>query len=138
MILYNQLKERRDYIMNKMSFKKLKELFLKKYPNGAIFQDSNYVTCMAVVFNKNQRVYHYSYNNYLDLAKRLKLIDDNVLYKRSIKSLQKMIEREEKRLEDVINDRDTFYLFTKEEEIESIKKEIRDMQVLLETSVELA
>jgi hypothetical protein len=29
-------------------------------------------------------------------------------------------------------------LFNKEEEIENIKKEIRDMQVLLEASVELA
>lgn len=124
--------------MNKMSFEKLKELFLSKYENGAIFKDTEYTTCMAVAYNKKQKVYHYSYNNYLELAKRLKLIENNVVYERTLNSIPKQIERLNKRLYEVENDIDTFYLWSKEEEIESIKKEIREMQVLQEQFVELA
>lgn len=123
--------------MNKMSFEKLEELFLKKYPNGAIFQDSNYVTCMAVVFNKNQRAYHYSYNSYLELAKKLKLIDDNIFYKKDIKSLQEMIKGEEKRLNDIINDKDDLCLGAREEFIEYIKKDIEEMKTQLKNALEL-
>lgn len=124
--------------MNKMSFEKLKELFLNKYENGAIFKDNQRKGRMVVCYQQYGKGYSYTYTNYLQLAKRLNLIDDEVKYHKTFTSIEKQIERLNKRLYEVENDIDTFYLLTKEEEIESIKKEIRDMQVLLETSVELA
>ena len=124
--------------MNKMSFNKLKELFFEKYPNGAIFKDTEYTTCMAVAYDKKQKVYHYSYTNYLNLAKRLKLIDNSISYKRDIEYLKKQIEMEEKRLQEVIDDIDTFYIWSKEEEIEYTKKKIKELKDTINTCSELA
>lgn len=124
--------------MNKMSFNKLKELFFEKYPNGAIFKDTEYTTCMAVAYDKKQRVYHYSYTNYLDLAKRLNLIDKNVMYKNRIETLEHQLNRTKIHLQEVIDDIDTFYICTKEEEIEDTKKEIKELEKMINACLELA
>jgi len=120
--------------MNKMSFEKLKELFLEKYSNGAIWKDKNRI---IICYNKYGKGYSYCYTNHLELAKRLNLIDYNKVYGRTIEGLQNTITREKKRLEEVISGKDTFYLWTKEEEIASIENRIKELETELKESVVL-
>lgn len=80
--------------MNKLTFKRVEQLFLQKYPDGNIWQTtasnkSNY--SVSVAFKSNGRVYNYIVSNYVDLVNKLNL-DVKLMYEHTYNTITKQIE----------------------------------------------
>ena len=74
-----------------MTFKQVKALFIKKYPNGSIYKESTYNmnNVFNVSYNANSKVYTYRVCNLLELCYKLKL-KDRPLLKEDNKSLEEL------------------------------------------------
>jgi hypothetical protein len=85
--------------MNKISFEKVKEIFLSQYPEGNIEKnvENKGIYNTFIIFKKGGKVYNYKVKNYLQLLAKLN-IRVKVLYMREYRALQKEKQSIEKEL----------------------------------------
>lgn len=97
--------------LSKIEKEKALKLFRKKYKNGGFWYDEQ-LGKFFVYFTEEGKCYKYNCSNTLQLLKKLKIVDGNVVYKKDYKLLLDEIKRVKEHLQEFKTLPDTSFWFT--------------------------
>lgn len=109
------------------------ELIREKYPTANYWFNENEQT-YNIAYMKGGKVYSYKAYNTLCFLQRIKVINENVMYKKDYDNYVKSLNKAKQKLKDLEEGRLEYYLMSKEQIFESIKQEIQRLTNIIETS----
>lgn len=109
------------------------ELIREKYPTANYWFNENEQT-YNIAYMKGGKVYSYKVYNTLCFLKRIKVIDEDVMYKKDYDNYVKSLNKAKQKLKDLEEGKFEYYLMSKEQVFESIKQKIQRLTNIIETS----
>ena len=97
------------------------ELIRQKYPTAEYWYNEIEQT-YNIAFEAEGKVYSYRCFNTLEFLKRIKILDENTIYKKDYDSYIKSINKTKQYIEDIKNDKAIYFLMTKENALYEAKK----------------
>lgn len=106
------------------------ELIRQKYPTAEYWYNEIEQT-YNIAFEAEGKVYSYRCFNTLEFLKRIKILDENTIYKKDYDSYIKSINKTKQYIEDIKNDKAIYFLMTKENALYEAKKELKRLQNII-------
>lgn len=113
---------------SKIEQEKALSLIRKKYPKAEFWYSEDDGKYNIAFYGANSRTYSYSCVNTLHFLKRLKIVNDNVVYKKDFNARKKKIEHLKERLILLKSGEEHVFFETVEDAIIRIQKEIEKEQ----------
>lgn len=113
---------------SKIEQEKALELIRKKYPKAEFWYSEDDGKYNIAFYGANSRTYSYSCINTLHFLQRLKIVNDNVVYKKDFNARKKKIEHLKERLILLKSGEELVFFETVEDAIIRIQKEIEKEQ----------
>ena len=115
-------------------FEKLPEIAVH-LKHGNVFFDEEKQTYNIAFEGPDSKVYSYRCFNTLCFLQRLKLIDENVMYKKDYDSYKKGYDKTLNKLNNIKEDKEEYYFMTKEEAIQITEKELIRLKSILDKAI---
>lgn len=106
------------------------ELIRQKYPTAKYWYNEIEQT-YNIAFEAKGKVYSYRCFNTLEFLKRIKILDENTIYKKDYDSYIKSINKTKQYIEDIKNDKAIYFLMTKENALYEAEKELKRLQNII-------
>lgn len=106
------------------------ELIRQKYPTAEYWYNEIEQT-YNIAFEAEGKVYSYRCFNTLEFLKRIKILDENTIYKKDYDSYIKSINKTKQYIEDIKNDKVIYFLMTKENALYEAEKELKRLQNII-------
>lgn len=106
------------------------ELIRQKYPTAEYWYNEIEQT-YNIAFEAEGKVYSYRCFNTLEFLKRIKILDENTIYKKDYDSYIKSINKTKQYIEDIKNDKAIYFLMTKENALYEAEKELKRLQNII-------
>lgn len=106
------------------------ELIRQKYPTAEYWYNEIEQT-YNIAFEAEGKVYSYRCFNTLEFLKRIKILDENTIYKKDYDLYIKSINKTKQYIEDIKNDKAIYFLMTKENALYEAKKELKRLQNII-------
>lgn len=106
------------------------ELIRQKYPTAEYWYNEIEQT-YNIAFEAEGKVYSYRCFNTLEFLKRIKILDENTIYKKDYDSYIKSINKTKQYIEDIKNDKAIYFLMTKEKALYEAEKELKRLQNII-------
>jgi hypothetical protein len=106
------------------------ELIRQKYPTAEYWYNEIEQT-YNIAFEAQGKVYSYRCFNTLEFLKRIKILDENIIYKKDYDSYIKSINKTKQYIEDIKNNKAIYFLITKENALYEAEKELKRLQNII-------
>ena len=103
------------------------KLFQKKYPTGGYWFDEEQGR-FNVYFKEGGKVYGYRATNTLQLIRKLKIVNENVMYNKDYKQLQNSIEKQKKSIIEIKTEPDDSFIFLFSNRNDCLKEAMQKLQ----------
>ena len=123
--------------MSKIEQEKAMNLIKEKYPEANFWYNEEEKTYNIAFNGSNSKVYSYKCMNTLQFLKRLKIVDNNVMYAKDYNYYLKALQKQEQKILNLKNGTETFYLMTIDEAIQLAIQEKNRLQNIVNNSIVL-
>lgn len=120
---------------SKIEKEKALNIIRSKYPKADFWIDEEKQTYNIAFEGPDSKVYSYRCFNTLCFLQRLKLIDENVMYKKDYNSYKKDYDKTLNKLNNIKEDKEEYYFMTKEEAIQITEKELIRLKSILDKAI---
>ena len=110
------------------------ELIRQKYPTAEYWYNEIEQT-YNIAFEAEGKVYSYRCFNTLEFLKRIKILDENTIYKKDYDSYKKDYDKTLNKLNNIKEDKEEYYFMTKEEAIQITEKELIRLKSILDKAI---
>lgn len=119
---------------SKIEKEKALNIITSKYPKADFWIDEERQT-YNIAFEAEGKVYSYRCFNTLEFLKRIKILDENTIYKKDYDSYKKDYDKTLNKLNNIKEDKEEYYFMTKEEAIQITEKELIRLKSILDKAI---
>jgi hypothetical protein len=119
---------------SKIEKEKALNIIRSKYPKTDFWIDEEKQT-YNIAFEAEGKVYSYRCFNTLEFLKRIKILDENTIYKKDYDSYKKDYDKTLNKLNNIKEDKEEYYFMTKEEAIQITEKELIRLKSILDKAI---
>lgn len=119
---------------SKIEKEKALNIIRSKYPKADFWIDEERQT-YNIAFEAEGKVYSYRCFNTLEFLKRIKILDENTIYKKDYDSYKKDYDKTLNKLNNIKEDKEEYYFMTKEEAIQITEKELIRLKSILDKAI---